>query len=353
MPIFTSEELKKISVDIFQAAGTSKDEAEIVSEHLIEANLVGHDSHGVIRISQYMKLIEDGLLNPNAPLEIERETPATAVVNGNWGFGQIVAQKAMSLAIEKAGNCAIASVGVNNCNHIGRLASYVMMASERDMVGMIFVNGGGAAQSVVPWGGVGRRLATNPMAFAFPTSKCGASGTGEPVVLDITSSVVAEGKVRVKRNREEQTPEGWLIDSEGNPTTNPMDFYGTPPGALLPMGGIVGHKGYGLSLVNDILAGVLGSAGCSRPHPGRMGNGVFMIVIDIEKFTPISEFKKQVGTLVSYVKTSPTAPGFSEILVPGELEAREKKKRLKEGIFVGDETWKQIEEIARKLGAKR
>jgi len=347
MPIFTSEELKKVSVDIFQAAGASTDEAEIVSEHLIEANLVGHDSHGVIRLPQYMKLIEDGLLNLGAPLEIERETPATAVVNGNWGFGQVIAQKAMLLAIEKAGNCSIASVGVHNCNHIGRLASYVMMASEREMIGMVFVNGCGAAQSVVPWGGTGRRLATNPMAFAFPI------GTGEPVVLDITSSVVAEGKVRVKRNRGEQTPEGWLIDSQGNPTTNPMDFYGTPPGALLPMGGIVGHKGYGLSLVNDILAGALGGAGCSRPHPGRMGNGVFMIVIDIEKFIPIAEFKKQVDTLVSYVKTSPTAPGFSEILVPGELEAREKEKRLRAGIFVEDGTWKQIEEIAGKLGAER
>ena len=347
MPIFTSEKLKRISINIFQAAGASMDEAEIVSEHLIEANLVGHDSHGVIRISQYMKSIEDGLLNPGAPLEIVCETPATAVVDGNWGFGQVIAQKAMSIAIEKAGSCSIASVGVHNCNHIGRLASYVIMALKQDMVGMIFVNGGGAAQSVVPWGGTGRRLATNPMAFAFP------AGTDEPMVLDITSSVVAEGKVRVKRNRGEQTPEGWLIDSEGNPTTNPMDFYGTPPGALLPMGGIVGHKGYGLSLVNDILAGALGGAGCSRPNPGRMGNGAFMIVIDIAKFTPISEFKRRVDTLVSHVKTSSTAPGFSEILVPGELEAREKRKRLREGIFVGDETWEQIEEIAGKLGVKK
>lgn len=344
MPIFTSAELKKVSEDIFLAAGASKDEAGIVSEHLIEANLVGHDSHGVIRIPQYMKLIEDGLLNPGAPLEIENETPATAVVNGNWGFGQVIAQKAMSLAIEKAGKCPIASVGAHNCNHIGRLASYVMMAAEQDMVGMLFVNGCGAAQSVAPWGGTGRRLATNPMAFAFPT------GAGESVVLDITSSVVAEGKVRVKRNRGEQTPEGWLIDSEGNPTTNPMDFYGTPPGALLPMGGIVGHKGYGLSLVNDILAGALGGAGCSRPNPGRMGNGAFMVVIDIEKFTPIAEFSERVDALVNHVKTSPTAPGFSEILVPGELEAREKKKRLREGIFVGDETWNQISAITEKLG---
>jgi len=169
-------------------------------------------------------------------------------------------------------------------------------------------------------------------------------------MLDMTMSVTAEGKIRVKRNRKEQTPEGWIIDSEGNPTTDPEVFYGDPPGAILPMGGVVGYKGYGLGLLFDILGGALTGAGCSRPDVDRVGNGTFIIVIQIEAFTSVEEFARHVDGLIEFVKSSRTMPGFDEILVPGEPEWREKRKRLAEGFFVGDETWRQIVEVAGEVG---
>jgi uncharacterized oxidoreductase len=340
---FTHDQLRKTAFEIFKAAGATDEEAGITSDLLVEANLAGHDSHGVLRIPQYVRMIRNGDIKPGANIEITQETPATAVINGNWGFGQLIATKAMQIAIEKAKNCSISSVSVYNCNHISRLASYALMAAECEMIAMMMVNGHGGDQSVAPFGGIARRLGTNPIAVAIPTK-------GEPFVLDITTSAVAGGKLRVKKARKEKLPEGWLIDSEGNPTTDPEVYFTEPPGALLPLGGALGHKGYGLSLVVDILAGALSEAGCSRANAPRLGNGIWACVINIESFTPIDEFKHRVQLLLEYVKSSPTAPGFNEIVIPGEQSFRERRKRLKEGIFIEDETWQQIMETRRSLG---
>jgi len=194
-----------------------------------------------------------------------------------------------------------------------------------------------------PWGGIARRLSPNPMAVGVPTMKY------DPVILDITTAVVAEGKIRVKLNRGEQLPEGWIIDSEGNLSTDPKKLYGPPQGAILPFGGIAGHKGYGLGFIVDVLAGALSGAGCSRANAPRFGNAVFITVINIEDFIPIEEFKDHVDGLIDYVKSSPKMPGVNEILYPGEFEAKEKKKRLEKGIFVEDETWNQIVKAAQDL----
>lgn len=340
---FTHEQLRTIGFEIFKAAGATDEEARIVSDLLVESNLAGHDSHGVLRIPQYVRMILNGEIKPGANIEIVRETSSTAVINGNWGFGQLIATKVMRIAIEKARRCAISSVSVYNCNHIGRLASYALMAMENEMIALMMVNGHGGDQSVAPFGGIARRLGTNPIAVAIPTE-------GAPFVLDITTSAAAGGKIRVKRARKEKLPEGWLIDSEGNPTTDPEVYFTQPLGALLPLGGALGHKGYGLSLVVDILAGALSEAGCSRANAPRLGNAIWACVINIESFTPIDEFKDRVQSLLEYVKSSPNAPGFSEIAIPGERSFKERCKRLKEGIFIEDETWRQIIATRRKLG---
>lgn len=342
---FTHDQLRKNSFEIFKAAGATDEEARIISDLLVESNLAGHDSHGVLRIPQYVRMIQNGGIKLGANIEIVQETPATAVINGNWGFGQVIATKAMQIAIEKAESCSISSVSVYNCNHIGRLASYALTATERNMIAIMMVNGHGGDQSVAPFGGIARRLGTNPMAIAIPTR-------GEPFVLDITTSVTAGGKLRVKRARKEKLPERWLIDSEGNPTTDTEVYFTEPLGALLPLGGALGHKGYGLSLVVDILAGALSEAGCSRANAPRTGNGIWIYVINIANFTPIDEFKRRVQLLLDYVKSSPTAPGFDEIFIPGERSFRERRKRLEEGIFIEDETWRQIMETRRSLGLK-
>ena len=344
MPNFTQNQLQKIAADIFEASDVPSDEAEIIAALLVASNLAGHDSHGVIRIPQYIGLINDGLIHPGAPMDIERESASHALINGNWGFGHVIAQKAMTLAIEKAKSSTISAISVYNCNHIGRIGSYPIQAAEAGLVGITMVNAGGTALYVAPFGGRDGRLATNPIAIATPTRN------GHPILLDITSSVVAQGKIRVAINRGDSVPLGWIIDSNGEPTTDPRDLNGTPPGALLPLGGIVGHKGYALGLMIDILGGALSGAGCSGSENTRLQNGVLMLALDIANFTPLDDFYTHVEGLVEHVKASPVAPGFDEILTPGEIEARQTAQRLREGIPIDGETWRQIQQTAAEVG---
>jgi uncharacterized oxidoreductase len=344
MPNFTEQQLNNIAADIFEAAGVPRDEAEIISELLVAANLAGHDSHGVLRIPQYIGLMESGQIHPGAPMEVERESASHALINGNWGFGHVIAQKAMSLAIQKAKSSTISAISIYNCNHIGRLGSYPVMAADEGLLGMVMANAGGTALYVAPFGGTDGRLATNPLSIAAPTRD------DYPILLDITSSVVAQGKIRVALNRGDSVPLGWLINSKGEPTTDPHDLNGPPPGALLALGGIAGHKGFALALMIDVLGGALSGAGCSGSGNTRLQNGVLMVAIDIAKFTPLEDFYTRVDELVAHVKSSPLAPGFDEILVPGEIEARREQQGSQEGITLDDETWRQIQETAAALG---
>lgn len=344
MPNFTEQQLNKVAADIFEAAGVPRGEAEVISELLVGANLAGHDSHGVLRIPQYIGLMESGQIQPGAPIQIERESASHALINGNWGFGHVIAKQAMSLAIQKAKSSTISAVSIYNCNHIGRLGSYPVMAANEGLIGMVMANAGGTALYVAPFGGTDGRLATNPISIAAPTRD------DYPILLDITSSVVAQGKIRVALNRGDSVPLGWLINSKGEPTTDPHDLNGPPPGALLALGGIAAHKGFALALMIDVLGGALSGAGCSGSGNTRLQNGVLMVAIDIETFTPLDDFYTRVDELVAHVKSSPLAPGFDEILVPGEIEARREQQRSEEGIPLDDETWRQLQETAAALG---
>lgn len=341
MPILGHEPLETLARDIFQAIRVPPAGAAWMAQLLVWANLRGHDSHGVIRIPQYIASWRKGDANPTAEPEIVQEGPATALVDGKLGFGQIVARRGMEVAMDKAAAVGVASVGIFNSNHIGRLADYTEMALQRDMLAILAVNAGGAGQRMAPWGGRAPRLSTNPIAFACPT------GNPAPISFDIATTVAAEGKVRVKRNRKEQIPLGWILDADGRPTTDPNALYGTPPGTILPAGG---HKGYCLSLMIEVLAGIMARGGYSREHPGPIRNGVFMIVVDIARFVPPGTFRAEVDDLLRYLKSSPPAPGTDQILIPGEPEAITEAERRRTGIFVEDQTWDQICEIARELG---
>ena len=344
MPVFDVNQLKSIGKCIFQTVGSAQTEAEIVAGLLANANLIGHDSHGVIRIPQYLNLIETGQIILNNKIEILRQTKSSAVINGNWGFGQVIASQAMNLAIEKAQLSSVSTVTVQSCNHVGRLADYAQIAANQNLIAMLTVNNHGGGTRVAPWGGSEGRLSTNPICFAIPRE------SSEPILVDITTSVVAEGKVRVKRNRNEELPEGWIVDSNGNPTNNPNDLYESPMGAILPFGGKVGHKGFALSMVVDILSGALSGAGCSRESPEKLGNAIFMTLFDISSFVPIEEFYQDIDNFVDWIKSAKLAPGFTEITIPGEPEDHTKQKRQKEGIFIEEKTWQQIEESAKKVG---
>lgn len=340
MPTFDFEKLEILARDIFKAIGVPPDGASWMAQLLVRSNLRGHDSHGVIRIPQYITSWRRGDANPKAEPSVIQEGPATALVDGNLGFGQIVASRGIELAMEKAGTVGVSAVGIFNCNHIGRLADYTEMAIERDMLALMTVNNSGAGQRMAPWGGRAPRLSTNPLAFACPAKDA------TPVSFDISTTVAAEGKIRVKRNRQEQIPPGWVLDADGRPTTDPNALYGDPPGTILPAGG---HKGYALALMIEILSGILARAGHCTESPGSIRNGVFMVVFEIARFVAPATFRDEVDNLIRYLKSCPTIPGTDKILTPGEPELLTEEERRRSGIFVEDQTWRQIQEVAREF----
>lgn len=346
MPTFSAQQLREMAIQLFTAAGVPKNETEEVAFHLVDANLAGHDSHGVIRIPRYLEMIRKGLVQPGAPIEIVKESPAAVVLNGNWGFGQVVAKRAMEIAIERAATAGSCAITAYNSNHIGRLGAYPLMAVERNMIGMVMVNNHGGGLLMAPFGGRARRMSPNPIAFAAPTKQ------GAPFLMDITSSMTAGGKIMVKRNRKEPLPEGWIIDAEGNPSTDPQKFYGPPEGAILPLGGSMGHKGFALAMMVEILCGALSEAGCSRKDAPRVGNGIFAFVLNPTHFTEHSAFLDRLEALITFIKSSPTLPGFEEILIPGEPEFRTQQRRAQEGIWIEDTTWEEICAAGKELGVQ-
>ncbi len=330
---------------IFLAAGVPPEVAHTVGQSLVESNLAGHDSHGVIRVPQYLEMLGDGRINPRAEPRLVRETDSTAVVDGGWQFGQVAARQAMDVAVTKAWGRGVAVVQLYQSGHIGRLGEYAELALARDMIGIVATNNHGGGQVLAPFGGIARRLSPSPIAIAVP------GGRDFPIVLDMTTSVVAEGKVRVKRARAEPLGEGWILDATGKPSTDPAAFYGPPPGSLTPLGGATGYKGFGLAFMIDILAGALGGAGCSRPDPPPLrGNGVYLQAIHPASFGASERFRAEVTALVDYVKSSPPAPGFDGIRVPGEVEHLNRQRRLRDGIEIEKDTWDKLQSIAGTLG---
>lgn len=340
MRTFSPAELTDIAVRILRRIATNDDDTQTVAEHLVSAQLAGHDSHGIIRIPQYHQHAREGRLNVAAKVEVERETPATALLNGNWTWGQVIAKRAMDMAIEKARHRHIAAVGARQCYHIGRVGSYALMAAEAGFIAQIWCNGHGIVR-VAPWGGAEARLATNPIAVAIPTS-------GRPILVDITTSVVAEGKVRLAKNKGVNVPDGWLLDKHGQPTNDPSTLYDN--GTLLPFGGPVGHKGFGLGLAVDLLGGALTGAGCGAMSKEKIGNGLFIEVIDPSAFVERAEFLRRVDDYAAYIRSAKPAPGVKEILLPGEPEFSMEEQRRRDGIPVDDETWRQVREVATAVG---
>jgi uncharacterized oxidoreductase len=273
-----------------------------------------------------------------------RESVAGAVLDGQQGFGQVAAHHAMGMAIDRAGSVGVSAITLQNCYHSGRLGVYALQASKAGMIGMVMVNAGGGGQSVAPFGGMERRLATNPFSIAVPSG-----GDFDPF-LDVATSMAPEGKVRDYYRRGEALPTGWIIDSEGRPSSEPQDFYGPPAGAILPWGGSVGYKGFGLAFMIDILAGALSGAGCCGPERVPARDGVLFIALDVEQFVSPAEFSRQIQRLIDHVKSCRPAPGGAEVFVPGELEHLESIKRRKSGIEVDETTWREINALAHRYG---
>ena len=338
MPNFTAEALTDMCLSVFQKLNIPTAEAEIVTKSMVDANRVGHDSHGVIHLPKYVRELEDGLIQPDAPTETLHESASIAVLDGNWGFGPVIATRAVELAIQKAKQTDISSVAVSRCNEAGRLGGYACLAADAEMIGLLMANDHGGGTCVAPHGGVEGRLSTNPIACAVPIEG------QDPIVLDMSTSVVASGKLRVKQHQNEALPHGWLINAQGESTTNADDFYGVPPAALLPFGGAVSeHKGYGLSIIVDILSGALTGAGCSQDEDARVGNGLFVLVMNVASFRGFPGFSAEIERFVRYLKSAKRAAGVDAIRVPGERGWEEQRKREQEGIPIDTETWTQIQ----------
>jgi len=345
MPVFAAEYLQKIAADVFRAAGADDAAAHTVSSMLVEANLTGHDSHGVIYIVDYLNRILDGKLNAKAKPEIVRETATTLHVDGHWGFGQVIAKWTMEQLIQKAKQNNVAAAGIFNCGHIGRVGLYPAMASQQGLIALAFANGGGSKPRVAPFRGMKAMLGTNPLAATIPVAE------RSPIVLDFSTSVVASGKIRITQNKGEELPDGWILDREGRASRNPEDYYNG--GMLLPA---AEHKGYGLGMLVDILGGLLTGAGTPTlpDGPYKLGNGVFFIAVNVEPFQPASVFGADVLHLCETLKaTPPINHGHdSNVLVPGEPEEQTKAHRLKDGINIPDKTWQKIIEAARSVGVE-
>lgn len=334
MPIFDHAYLHRVSSYILLALGASEHEANVVSNHVVKANLVGHDSHGVLQLPIYADRIKKSHIIPGAPFNIENESPTSARINGNWGFGYVVTEEAMKLAIEKARLNSVSAITVYQQGHIGRLGDYVAMAAQEGMIGLITADSGRGPKAVAPFGGRERKLGTNPIAMAVPSDLEGA------VVLDMATSAVAEGKIRLANSRRETIPSTWIVDKYGNASTDPQDYF--DGGAILPVGADQGHKGYGLSFMVEVFSGLLTGLGFGVDPQARHNDGCFISVFNVEAFRPLDDFKREIQEFIDFIKASPLSTDSDGIFYPGEFEWRTEQERLTQGIFVEDDTWQQL-----------
>lgn len=343
MPNIDSERLKRIAHDILIKHGANEEEASTVAKYLIIANLAGHDSHGIIQLLGYIDRIKKGHIVPGANFEVMNETPNTAAINGNWGFGMVMQTRATRMAIEKAEKNMIAAITVAFQSHVGLLGTYTQMAATAGMIGMMYCDSGRGPKQVVPFGGRDARLGTNPICIALP------SNLDAPIFIDAATSQVAAGKVALFRSRHKPVPSGWLVDKDGNPSTDPEAYFAG--GALMPMGGAdSGHKGYGLGTMVDVFAGILTGLGWGEDPQARHNDGSLFIAINVAAFRPVESFKDEVTGFARYLKSSRPAKGFKEVMYPGEIEWRNRKERLQTGIPVEDATWTSLTKLAGSVG---
>ena len=342
MPKIQAERLSEIGRALFVAAGTPPAEAEIVMRHVVAANLAGHDSHGVIQIPTYIERIKLGHIVPGAPWKIVQESSTTTVVDGHWGFGYVVNERAMKLTIEKAKSANVAAATVFRQGHIGRVASYTLMAAREGMIGIATADSGRSPKAVAPFGGREARLGTNPISIAMPSDLEG------PLYLDMATSAAAAGKIALAVARNQPVPDGWIIGSDGKPTNDPSQL--RQGGALLPVGGTEGYKGYGLSVMVEILCGLLTGLGFGVEPTGRHNDGCFMAVFNVDAFRPLAQFKKEIGEFAAYLKATSPAEGSSGVYYPGEIEHLREQERRQNGVEVEDATWYKLRSLAEGYG---
>jgi len=338
-----ADDLHTFTEKVFQAVGVPKGDAQTAATVMVEASLCGVDSHGVRMLPGYITLIRNGKINPKGPIEVIKETPVIAHLDGNLGLGSVVGSHAMPMAVAKAKNSGVGFILVRNSTHWGRAAYYSVLAARQGCIGICFVN----TESNMPiWGAKEPRIGNNPLSISAPRT------SGEPVVLDMAMSQAAWYKLVVYDRLARKVPFGWGLDNEGKPTDDPAAILKSK--RMVPMGQ---HKGSGLSLMIDIMTGILsGGRHCGelleerKGQPWAWGYSQAFIAIDIASFTPLEEFQRRVDELVVYVKGAQLAEGFSEISVPGERTWMERALRERDGIPIDEITLEELGTLAHHLG---
>jgi uncharacterized oxidoreductase len=334
--------LERLVSRIFLAAGCNAAEASQIAGHLVEANLAGHDSHGVIRVSAYIDWLRKGHVQANRQMRIVHQTAVLAVVDGQQGFGQSIGIEATALGVQKARQDGVAVVALRNCGHLGRIGAWPLQAAREGIASVHFVSTSGGGILVAPFGGRNRRLSADPIAAGIP--RAGDS----PIILDMSCCTIAEGKIKVALTKGSTVPEGCIIDAEGRPTNDPRVFYADPPGSILS---IAGHKGYGLGVITELLAGALTGGGASNPaHAGQVLNNMLSIYLRPDAFGEEAAFSLEVERFVDWVKSADRIHPDQDILMPGEIEARTRAARLHHGLEIDAATWDALAGTARSLG---
>ena len=343
---FSAKVILRFIHKVFMAAGMPEEESCIVSELMTEADINGSDGHGIFRLPGYIRRIKEGGINLKPNIRIERQKSGMALVDGDNAQGHLVMRFCTELAMKKAKDSGVAWVGVHNSNHAGPAALYTRMPLAHDMIGLYVAIGN--ANHLPPWGGIEMLLSTNPISIAVPGKN------GPPIVLDMATTVAAYGKVKTAAQRGEKIPEGWMIDKNGQPLTDPTQ---AEQGFLMPIGG---PKGYGLALMFGLLAGTLNGAAFGKDvidfnadFKTPTNTGQFITAIDISAFGDVENFKNNVDNVYRTFKASATLPGYDEVLLPGEQSYKKRQDRTANGVPVHDGLLKSLNITADQLGVDR
>ncbi len=342
MPLIDHARLTGIARRVFAAAGSDEEEAKIVADHLVEANLKGHDSHGVGMIPSYLRNLGAGKAVANQPGRVVTDNGSILVYDGERGYGQIVARNATLLGIERAKRDGVAVVALKNAHHIGRVGTYGEMCAAAGLVSLHFVNITDQRPSVAPWRGRDGRFGTNPVCIALPGPE-----PERPIIADMATSRIAMGKVRVARNKGETIAAETLLDEGGNPTSDPHVMYRRPRGSLLTFGE---HKGYALAFICEMLAGAVTGSGTMRPErqdAESVTNGMLMIVIDPSRLVDRAWMRDEIAAMTAYITNSPPRSAGEPVLIPGDPERANRERRLKDGVPIDEETWRAMGDGAR------
>ncbi len=344
MPTISAAELERFATRLFEAADVPAEEAATIAASLVEANLRGHDSHGVMRIRDYVKQLRLGELRSGVALKVLSESPAMLAGDAQFGFGQIQARRLMMRLMEKAKSLGTATGTLMRCGHIGRLGEWVELAAERDFAALIAVNDNGSLRCVAPPGGTEPQISTNPLAIGIPSPE-------GPMVLDISTSVVANGKIRLALAEGVPCPPGWLLDGDGNPTNDPAVRRAEPCGTIQPLGGQdAGYKGFGLGLMIDILVGGLSGGFCPPQADAASCNNVLAVVWQPDQFAGADHLLKQAEELIGSTRDSRRREGVDRIRLPGDRSRGIRDARRREGIPFDEGNWQRLVKTAGELG---